>query len=105
MHSIRLRHPWQCETAGDVTVWSRKFNWPAELESGESVQLAVEPISAAASITLNGEPLVDNLAGRFDISASVAKHNQLTIACASSPSTSTGKCPFDVRLEVVEEKV
>ncbi len=102
MHTIRLRHPWQCEINGESTVWSRKFNWPAEPTPGEIVRLVIEPISASATVSLNGTLLGIDSSGLFDITASVAKHNLLTIeAPADSPMDST-KCPFDVRLEIVD---
>ena len=99
MHSIRLRHPWQSESDGGTIVWTRKFNWPADLVSGEVVQLVVEQTPSSAAITLNGKPLTATATGRFDITSSLAKHNRLAIA---APSADFERCPFEVRLEIGE---
>jgi len=100
MHSIRLRHPWQSELHGNTTVWSRKFNWPAEPTPGEIVQLVVEPISSTTTFSLNDTPLTPVTDGRFDITALIAEHNRLMITTAASPPSDTKKFPFEVRLEI-----
>ncbi len=102
MHTIRLRHPWQCEPDGNATVWSRKFNWPADSTPGETVRLVVEPVTAAATLTLNGTPLTIGTDGRFDITSLLAKHNLLVITSSAAASGDTEQCPFDVRLEIVD---
>lgn len=102
MHNIRLRHPWQSQPGGDTTVWSRKFNWPAEATPGETVQLVVEPATVAATLTLNGTSLTTGADGRFDITAMLAKHNLLAITSSVASSGDSEQCPFDVRLEIVD---
>ena len=101
MHSIRLAHPWQSVSDGDTVVWSRKFNWPAELVPNEIVQLVVQQVPASAKIRLNSTPLNSGAAGRFDITSAIAKHNHLAIASPAAEIASSGECPFDVRLEIV----
>ncbi len=101
MHTIRLRHPWQCQLDGDIAVWTRKFNWPAELEADEVVQLVVESMTAETTFALNDEVLTEETTGRFDITSLLAKSNQLAITTPAAPSDDSGKCPFEVRLEIV----
>jgi len=103
MHTIRLRHPWQRESDGDAIVWSRKFNWPTELTPDETVQLVVESATTAATLTLNDTPLTTEADGRFDITALLAKHNRLAITSLAASSDDLEKCPFEVRLEIVEK--
>ena len=102
MHTICLRHPWQCQLDGNSTVWTRKFNWPAELEAGEIVQLVVEQLTAETTLTLNDVLLAEDVSGRFDITSLIAKSNRLAITTSSSPSDDSGQCPFEVRLEIVD---
>ncbi len=94
MHCIHLRHPWQSHTRGESTVWSRKFNWPSQLESGDVVELVVEPVSLAAAITLNDQALA--LSSRTDITAQLKTFNQVAIAAPTDPEA----CPFTVKLEI-----
>ncbi len=106
MHTIRLRHPWQCQLDGNSTVWTRNFNWPAELEAGEVVQLVVEPMAAETplslnDVSLNDAVLTEETTGRFDITSLLAKSNRLAITTQAAPSDDSGKCPFEVRLEIV----
>jgi len=100
MHSIRLRHPWQCEQCDDTAVWSRKFNWPAESTPGEIIQLVIEPISSGTVVSLNGTSLKMAVGGHFDITLLMTRHNRLTITAPVDSSDDPGKCPFDVRLEI-----
>ncbi|NOZ38693.1 MAG: hypothetical protein GXP24_00525, partial [Planctomycetes bacterium] len=93
MHSIRLRHPWQCERTDDTHVWSRKFNWPAELMPGETVQLVVEPMPLAATPTLNGTTLTTDANGGSDITSLLVKHNLLVITSSAASSGDPGRCP------------
>ena len=101
MHTIRLRHPWQCQLDGNSTVWTRKFNWLAELEAGEVVQLVVEPMTAETTLALNDVALAKETTGRFDITPLIAKSNRLVITTPSAPSDDSGQCPFEVQLEIV----
>ena len=98
MHSIRLRHPWHANSEGGLTTWSRKFNWPAQLAPGETLQLVIEQAPPSAEVVLNGTPLGGSLAAPRDISALVAKHNRLSITAASGDPSAT--CPYEVRLEI-----
>ncbi len=103
MHTIRLRNPWQCEPDGDVVVWSRKFNWPAELMPSERVQLVVEPVTVGTLLQLNGTVLASENLGRIDITSLIAKHNLLAVTSTGAPPDDPQKCPFEVRLEIVDE--
>ncbi len=102
MHTIRLRRPWQCQLDGNSTVWTRKFNWPAELEAGEVVQLVVEPMTSEATLSLNDAVLAEETSGRFDITSLIAKSNRLAITTSAAPSNDSGQCPFEVRLEIAD---
>ncbi|MEM8944617.1 MAG: hypothetical protein AAGD11_05480 [Planctomycetota bacterium] len=101
MHSIHLRHPWQCESVGDVIVWSRKFNWPAELDASEAVQLVVEKLPALARVTLNDSELGTASSVRFDVTSLLASHNSVTISLAGDDSIPTERFPYEVRLDIV----
>ena len=102
MHTIRLRHPWQCEPRGEGCCWVRSFNWPAGLLPQEVAWLVIEALPAGAVVALSGKQLVAMSTGRFDISESIASYNQITIEVPDvSPSEET-ECPWDVRLEIVE---
>ena len=99
-HCIYLRHPWQAENFEDGVCWSRKFNWPAELPDGEVVQLVVEPVNAAASATLNGQPLGLDGQGRADITRLIDVHNRLSLHCSTSDPSDAEAFPLEVRLEI-----
>lgn len=100
IHTIRLRHPWQCETADGAIVWSRKFNWPAELSPGEVVQLVIESVDSDASVMLNGNKLPADTAERRDVTALLSRHNRLEISSAAGQGEPAQRCPYDVRLEI-----
>lgn len=101
LHTIRLRHPWQCESAGDTIVWSRKFNWPAELPDGELVQLVIENSSPTVTVTLNETALAFDRATSSEITNLLSTHNRLAISSPADENQSAEQCPYQVRLEVV----
>lgn len=94
MHCINLRHPWESEVQGDSTCWSRKFNWPAELEAGEFVELVIEPASLVTAIVLNDQSL--EIRERTDITTQLKKTNRLVITTPTGPDA----LPFAVKLEI-----
>jgi hypothetical protein len=106
MHSIRLRHPWQCQPDGDSALWSRRFNWPAGLAFGEVAWLIIDEFAESAAIELivklNGATLSAESAGRYLVTTRLARHNQLTISHPSPPPASPRHRPFEVRLEIVD---
>jgi len=111
MHSIRLRHPWQCQPAGDGAIWSRKFNWPAGITAGEVAWLIIDGLGTSATAThavslavsLNGETLAPETAGRFNVTLLLARHNRLTISHPDPPPADRRQSPFEVRLDIVED--
>ena len=103
MHSIRLRHPWQCEPIAEGCCWSRSFNWPAGRTSGEAIWLVVERLPDQAIVQLGGEPLTLDAQGRVDVTQSLAPVNRLTIELVDPAPEVPLECPFDVRLEIVAE--
>ena len=103
IHTIRLRHPWTCELAGPLAVWSRSFNWPAGLTPREVVWLVIEPLPADASVEVNGQSLAAGEApGRFDITGLTAKSNRLSITLSDTTGAQETSCPLEVRLEIDE---
>jgi len=100
MHTIRLRHPWQCQPDGEGSLWSRKFNWPAELTPDEVAWLVVEGMVASAIVTLNDQPLVAESTGRYKVTTLLVGHNRLTLTHDEPPPENLRDCPFDVRLEI-----
>ena len=102
IHTIRLRHPWQCEPCAAGVRWSRSFNWPAGLTPREIARLVIEELPKDAVVRLSGKPLVADADGRFDITRLLAEFNRLTIEVGDSFSTGGTECPLDVRLEIVE---
>lgn len=103
MHTIRLRHPWTCGLTGALAVWSRPFNWPAGLVAREVVWLVIEPLSADASVEVNGQLLADGATpGRFDITRLISEYNQLSITLSETTGAKENRCPLDVRLEIDE---
>jgi len=100
MHSIRLRHPWQCQPVGEGSLWSRKFNWPAELEDGETVWLVVAGEAPQAAPLLNSQPLDAASAGRYPVTSLLVGHNLLALSHVKPPPANIRDCPFDVRLEI-----
>ena len=98
MHTIRLRHPWQCEIDDEGFLWSRKFNWPAELAPGEVVHLVIEPLAHATVIALNEMPLIALSQQPLDVTHLLRPHNLLQITCPGS--SVADQCPFDVWLEI-----
>ena len=102
MHTIRLRHPWQCEPRGKGCCWVRSFNWPAGLLPREVAWLVIEALPDGAAVRLSGKPLVAGASGRFDISESIAPFNQITIEVPDVAASDETECPWEVRLEIVE---
>ena len=103
MHTIRLRHPWTCELAGALAVWSRHFNWSAGLTPREVVHLVIEPLPADASVEVNGQSLAaSEPPGRFDITELLAESNRLSITLADTTGAQESDCPLEVRLEIDE---
>jgi len=100
MHSIRLRHPWQCQPHDLGSRWSRKFNWPAELAADEVVWLVVEAAGEVATPLLNEQPLEATEPGRYRVTSLLAGHNLLALTHAEPPPENLRDCPFDVRLEI-----
>ncbi len=100
VHTIRLRHPWQCESSADAIVWSRKFNWPAELSDDERVQLVIENAPAAITVTLNESAVSCNESGPADITKLLAVHNRLMISTAND-APPPERFPCEVRLEII----
>lgn len=100
IHTIRLRHPWTCEPAGDRSVWKRSFNWPAGLTPREVVWLVIEGLPATADIQVNGEQLATgDVPGRFDISKLISESNRILITLVDAVGE---LCPFEARLEIDE---
>jgi len=82
--------------------WLRSFNWPAGLVAREIARLTIDRLPASAVVRLNGQTLVAEAEGQFDITPLLAEHNRLTLELSGSASTGDTVCPFDVRLEIVE---
>jgi len=102
IHTIRLRHPWQHEPCELGTRWLRSFNWPAGLVEREIARLVIEPLPDSAVVRLNGQTLVAEAEGQFDITSLLAEHNQLLLELSGSASAGDTNCPLEVRLEIAE---
>lgn len=102
MHTIRLRHPWECQACDAGVRWLRPFNWPTGLTDGETARLVVEGLPNTAKIVLNEQVLVLVGEGVFDISTALVRHNRLAIEISGAEPTDQTECPYDVRLEIVE---
>jgi hypothetical protein len=102
MHTIRLRHPWQCEPSATGVCWSRFFNWPAGIQPREKARLVIEGMPDSATVALRGKPLTAGRPGEFDVTESLSLHNRLTICLADGTPTGGTECPFDVRLDIFE---
>ncbi len=99
-HTIRLRHPWQCESGEDTVVWSRKFNWPAELSEDEGVRLVIKNAPPAITVTLNESAVLFDESCPADITQLLAIHNRLVISAANS-APPPERFPYEVRLEII----
>ena len=95
IHSIRLREPWQCEPCAEGVVWSRSFNWPAGLTPREKVWIVVEPLPADARVSINGQPLSNEL----EITKVIGLTNRVEIEL---PQGRAGDLPFAVRIDIDE---
>ncbi len=95
IHSIRLREPWLCEPSESGVCWVRSFNWPAGLTPREKVWIVVEPLPDDARVTLNGQPLGDDL----EITRLIGLTNRLEIEL---PQGRAGELPFTVRVDIDE---
>jgi len=102
IHTIRLRHPWQHEPCELGTRWLRSFNWPAGLVAREIAKLVIEPLPGSAVVRFNGQTLVAEANGQFDITSLLAEHNRITLELSDPSSPGETNCPLDVRLEIVE---
>ncbi len=102
IHTIRLRHPWQCEPCDQGTLWLRPFNWPAGLTPREIARLVIDGLPEGAVVRLSGKPILAEAERWFDITRLLVEFNTLTIETNDAYSSSEAECPFDVRLEIVE---
>lgn len=100
MHTIRLRHPWQCEPGEQGCRWLRPFNWPAGILPQESVRLVIEGLPPEASVHLNGTPIRPQSGEVYDITGTIQLANRLMIECQGQPQAGNVECPFNVRLEI-----
>jgi len=99
MHTIRLREPWEVETAPDYVVYRRYFNCPTGLEPGTVVRLAIEELPPAGQVSINTAPLRP-AQSVWDISAALQPRNLISIELRGSP---VSERPFgEVRLEIQE---
>lgn len=102
IHTIRLKHPWQCEPCAAGARWLRSFNWPAGLTPREAVRLVIDGLPEGAAVWLSGKPLAGDADGRFDVTRLIADFNELAIEVGDSPPAGETECPWDVWLEIVE---
>jgi len=102
IHTIRLRHPWQHEPCELGTRWLRSFNWPAGLVAREIARLVIDRLPTSAVVQLNGQTLVAEADGQFDITPLLAEHNRIVLELTDSASPRDTDCPLEVRLEIVE---
>ncbi len=104
MHTIHLRHPWQCELCEGRVRWSRHFNWPAGVLPQETVWLVVDPLPASAMVQLNGghglSASSDRLPTQFDVTSIIAERNQVVVELAGQGDEV--RFPLSVRLEIDE---
>jgi hypothetical protein len=107
-HRIRLRKPWQHQSAEQGVLWRRRFGRPTGLRGCDSVWLVIERMPAAASIRLNGEPLgcIAGLLmeGRFDVTDRLQTRNELAVLVQVSEQTAQAAPadqPADVFLEIM----
>ena len=102
MHTIRLRHPWQCETVAGRAEWSRSFNWPPDNDEVTAIFLVIEPWPPEATVTLNSEPLDESVSpGRFAVTAMIRDSNRLQISLPAE-HVAQEQFPLEVRLDIVE---
>jgi hypothetical protein len=87
MHTIRLREPWEQETAAAVVRWRRWFNRPTGLEPDAVVELHIKGLCSAAQVRLNGTPLasvgVEQETTSFDLVPLLAQRNELVVEVAN----------------------
>jgi len=102
IHTIHLRHPWQHEPCELGTRWLRSFNWPAGLVAREIARLVIDSLPDSAVVRLNGQTLVAETGGQFDITSLLVEHNRLTLELSDLASLGDTNCPLEVRLEIVE---
>ena len=102
IHTIRLRHPWQCEPCELGTRWLRAFNWPAGLVAGEIARLVIDQLPTSAVVQLNDQTLSAEAVGQFDITPLIAEHNRISLELSGNASPDETNCPLEVRLEIVE---
>ena len=101
MHSIHLRHPWQSEARDSSTVWTRRFNWPAEPDAGERILLVIEAVPDGATATLNAIKLGCVAQAPFDVTRMVAVHNRLVLVVPCDGQEAAERFPYEVRLDIV----
>ena len=107
-HTIRLRDPWDASPQADGTVrFTRHFNRPTGLETGDRVWLVIEG-AAPFSVSLNGHPVgqASRLPppaadpARYEITALLQPRNKLEIELQSAPATDGPPCVGEVRLKI-----
>jgi hypothetical protein len=107
MHTIRLRDPWDATPQADGTVrFTRHFNRPTGLESGDCVWLVIEGAAQPLAVTLNGNlvgqasrlPAHDS--ARYEITPLLQPRNKLEIDLSSAPKIDALPALGEVRLEI-----
>jgi hypothetical protein len=79
-HVIRLRGPWQIETAGDgLTRASRIFHRPTGLSAESRVTLVVAEATDGMQVMLNGAPLAATPPDRFHLAPHLQPQNMLVL--------------------------
>ncbi|MBL9095206.1 MAG: hypothetical protein JNL96_28565 [Planctomycetaceae bacterium] len=99
-HRIRLRDPWDVETAGDGTSRARrKFNFPAELGPREDVWLMIADSSGLLAWTVNDARYSsDDFSSGVGLSITklLRRHNVVDLELA--PGGTRGEVYLEVRL-------
>jgi hypothetical protein len=99
-HRIRLRGPWERESADGQTRHRRHFHWPSQIQAHERVWLTWTGGRDSAQLSLNGTLLGARARGAFehDVTALVARRNALVIEVEAG--SGEGPLCCDVALEV-----
>jgi hypothetical protein len=107
-HRIRLRGPWEYETAGAAPArgklplpgplagtplashpgpvrLSRRFGYPGRIDPDERVWLLIEGLSVPATVELNGADLGQAGSDGFDVTARLLPRNEVAVTLTVEP--------------------
>lgn len=104
VHSIRLRHPWNCEAAGPNQICcTRRFGCPTNIGRDDQVDLVIESITGLVTVDLNETELRVADSGacfRRDVTNLLKPRNEVQLLVSRRDAAEPEQLDSGVRLEI-----